>query len=290
MRSVQVVEQSSGNITRAEHVIGVDESGDMMNGDPFALTAVRAPREFSERLAELLIENDLAPWRAKSSTITHQVSFEERDQQVENFIQDLAEEEAISHRTAVGYTADSIHHKAAGICALAKKTITSSSEYSGDAVLLPDGATSMYGESQTHLRTQAAQFFDGGFQSAFGEVYVSGLPKADLTYPEVTAADYIASYLRTAFVESGNQLSSLPDGVVWFDSNWREPNISPLSFYQIHGVSGDYGAIEKTRAAGWIKGRHPNGGEFNASSQWNNTVEMLESDLVQQYLLKNIAP
>lgn len=158
-------------------------------------------------------------------------------------------QESIPWRVAVGRTQESIHHKAAAVCVLAKKTITSSEKFSGDSILIPDGAPSMYGDSQAHLRTQAFQIFDGSFQSAFGGVYVTGLSKADLTYPEVTAADYIAGYVRSVIDEGTEQVHTLPDEVVRFDTNWREPAVSPLPYYRIRGVGGDYGQVERTRVA-----------------------------------------
>jgi hypothetical protein len=289
MRSVQVVDQSSGNTTRADHVIGIDESGNVTGPDAFAIAAVRCPRVNGETLAEILLQHDLNPWQAKSQTITESISAQERDQRVEQLIDSL-NAESIPWSVAVGYSGGSIHHKAASVTVLAKKTITSAQDFSGDAVLIPDGAPSMYGDHQTHLRTQASQIFDGSFQSTFGGVYITGLQKADLTYPEATAADYIAAYVRRAVHERDLSVQDLPEQVIWYDSNWREPSVSPVPFYQIQGVSGNYGDITKTRAAAWIKGRHPDGNEFDASSQWDNTVDMLESTELQNYLLNDIVP
>jgi hypothetical protein len=289
MRSVQVVDQSSETTTRAEHVIGIDESGNVAEPGPFALVAVRCPRETGERLAELLIEHELAPWQGKSQTLAKNTTYDERTRRVRHLISDLATE-SIQWRAAVGYSECSIHQKAAAVCVLAKQTITQARDFRGDALLLPDGAPSMYGDSQTHLRTQAAQLFDGSFQSTFGGVYVTGLSKADLTYPEATAADYLAGFLREAIVKRGERAQTLPSQVTRFDKNWREPSVSPKPFYRISGVSGDYGTYEQTRVAAWITGRHPSGDDYDVSGQWENTVDMLESEKVQQYLRSELAP
>jgi len=289
VRSVQVIDQSSGSTTRAEHVIGVDESGQVIGPEPFALAVVRCPRENSERLAELLLEHELAPWQAKSQTLVENATPTERNQRVQGLMESLTEE-SIPWGVAVGRSQESIHHKAAAVCVLAKKTITSVDEFSGDSILIPDGAPSMYGDSQAHLRTQASQVFDGSFQSTFGGVYVTGLPKADLTYPEVTAADYIAGYVRNRIDEGTEQVHTLPEEVVRFDTNWREPSVSPVPFYRIRGVGGDYGTLERTRVAAWIKGRHPDNDGFDVTSQWENTIQMLESQQLQRYLLETIAP
>lgn len=289
MRSVQVIDESSGSTTRAEHVLGIDESGTVTDHGLFALAAVRCPREKGERLATLLLEHDLAPWRAKSQTLVENTSPAERRRRVRNLMSALTAE-SIPWRVAVGFDKLSIHQKAAAVCVLGKKTITSVPAFQGDAVLLPDGAPSMYGQNQAHLRKQAAQVFDGSFQSAFGGVYVTGLPNADLTYPEVTAADYIAGYVRETIGERTKSVDSLPDEVIRFDTDWREPSGTPTPFYRISGLTGDYGAQAQTRAAAWIKGRHPDGENFDVSSQWENTVQMLESEQLQQYLLETVSP
>lgn len=289
MRSVKVIDESSGQSTRAEHVIGVDESGQVAGSGSFAVAAVRCSRTKSERLAELLVEHGLAPWRAKSQTLVANTSPAERDRRVEAFLHSLSTK-SIPWCVAIGYDSVAIQHKAAAVCALAKKTITSPDEFSGDSLLLPDGAPSMYGDAQTHLRVQASQFFDGPFQSTFGSVYVSGLPKADFTYPEVIAADYISGYIRQAIADGDEVHRKYPRNVVWFDTNWREPVVSPTPFYRIAGLNGEYGTLQQTRVVAWIKGHHPDNEGFDLSSQWENTVQMLESAQLQKYLFETISP
>lgn len=284
MRSVQVIEQSSSNTTRAEYVIGIDESGRVIESGSFALAAVRCPREKSERLAELLVEHELAPWQAKSETLAKRTTPAERDRRVKNLIESLSEE-PISWSVAFGQSQESIQHKAAAVCILAKKTITAVDASRGDSVILPDGERDMYGKSQSHLRRQAAQIFDGSFQSTFGGIYVTSLAKADFTYPEVTAADYIASYVRRGISEVGESVATLPKEVMRYDQNWIESSVPPLPYYKIKGVGGEYGQLEKTRIAAWIKGRHPDNDGFDISSQWENTVHMLESEQLKTYLL-----
>jgi hypothetical protein len=287
MRKVRLIEQSSGNTARAQHVIGVDESGDVIGSDgPFALATVRCPRENGEKLAESLVENDLAPWKGKSKTVAANTSREERNRLVEGLIESLASKR-IPWQVAAGYSGESIHCKAAAVCALAKKTITADDSYRGSSILIADGAISMYGDHQEHLRSQAAKYFDGAFQSSFGSIHISGMPKADLTYPEVAAADYLAGYVTDA-MRNGLSVADLPEEVSWYDSNWREPKGSPLPFYRISGVNGDYGSIQKTRVMAWIKGRHPDGDTHDISSQWESSVGILNSPLLQRYLLEDV--
>lgn len=288
MRTVQVVDESSGDTTRAHHVIGADESGNVTDSEPFALAVVRCPREDGERLAELLVQHQLSPWRGKSKTVAKNSSPDERDGRVRSLIDSFADE-SITWRVAAGYSRGTIHHKSAGVCTLAKKTITSADDFRGDSVVIPDGESNMYGSSQKYLRNQAAQAFDGAFQSTFGGIYISGLPKADLTYPEVAAADYLAGYVRAA-IEDGQSIESLPDEVIRFSRDWREPEVSPLPFYQIHSVNGEYGKTEQTRVVAWIKGRHPEGNSRDVSSQWQNTLRMLESEGLREYLEDRISP
>lgn len=287
MRKVRLIEQSSGNSARAQHVIGVDESGNVLgtNG-PFALAVVRCPRENGEELAEILVENNLSPWKGKSKTLASNTSREERNRRTEGLIESLGDRE-IPWRIAAGYSGQSIHHKAAAVCALAKKTITGDDSYRGSATLIADGAISMYGNHQEYLRSQAAKYFDGAFQSSFGSIHITGMPKADLTYPEVAAADYLAGYV-TDSMRNGLSVEDLPEEVSWYNSNWREPKGSPLPFYRITGVNGEYGDIQKTRVVAWIKGQHPDGDTHNISSQWESSVEILNSPTLQKYLLEDV--
>ena len=85
----------------------------------------------------------------------------------------------------------------------------------------------MYGDHQEHLRSQAAKYFDGTFQSSFGSIHITGMPKADLTYPEVAAADYLTGYVTDA-MHNRLSVADLPDEVGWYDSNWREPKFRAL--------------------------------------------------------------
>lgn len=85
----------------------------------------------------------------------------------------------------------------------------------------------------------------------------------------------------------GITIPELPDNVVWFDENWREPEISPEPFYVLRHASGDYGPAERCRVVAWLMGRHPEGDPFDSSSQYQNTVSnMVESEVVQEYLLE----
>lgn len=176
MRSVQVVNQNTGDVTRADHMVGFDESGTITHDDVFVLSAVRCPRSSGERLAELLIDCELRPWKAKSQQLVGHTSPATRDTRVEDLISRL-DSEPIEWRTAVSYSSTSIQHKAAALCMLSQKTITGDNDYSGDAVIVPDGASDMYGYNQSILRQQAAQRFGSSFQSASGRCTSRHYPK-----------------------------------------------------------------------------------------------------------------
>jgi hypothetical protein len=267
-------------------LIGFDEAGNISQDEEFVLAAVRCPRQHSERLAELLIDCNLGPWKAKSRELVSRTSPDERDRRVAALL-DAIESEPVFWSAAVGYSDISISHKAAALCVLAQKTITTADEYAGDAVVVPDGASDMYGTNQLYLRQQASQRFGGSFQSVFGEVYISALPRADLTYPEVTSADYIAAYIRSQIQNDDRIPETLPDNVARFDYNWREPQTAPVPFHRLRQATGDYGVAERKRIVAWLRGRHPEGDDFNVSNRYESTVRsMLSSERVQEYLLE----
>lgn len=257
----------------------------MGDDEPFSLAAVRCPRERSEELAEVLISCELAPWRAKSRSLaSHCGSLEERNHRIEQFIKKLSSR-GFHWATTFGWEKIPVDACAAAICTLSKKTITEAAgTYTGDSVLLPDGTVDTYGKDQEYLRIQASTFFGGSFRSNFGSVYVSGLPKADLTYPEVMAADFISGYVRKQVEgERFGRIMDLEGCVGWFDENWREPNTGAAPFYVMGSLPADYGEIEKTRIVSWIKGRCPDGAEYD-SSQYSRAIDYLESETVKEYL------
>lgn len=147
----------------------------------------------------------------------------------------------------------------------------------------------MYGNQQEHLRVQASQFFDGSFQSEFGSVYVTALPGGDLAYPEAAVADHLAGYVRAAVEDGRDYPGTVPDSVQWFDSNWREPAGTPIPYYRLRGISGDMRSVERNRTAAWIEGRHPDGEQYDTSSQWENVLERLESRRVQEHLRDRVS-
>ncbi len=174
----------------------------------------------------------------------------------------------------------------AAVCLLSKKTITKSHEsYEGSSVLVPDGTEDTYGKNQEYLRVQASTFFGGNFQSNFGSVYVSALPKADLTYPEVMAADFISGYVRER-VEQGriDQITELDGCVGWIDENWREPDTDPASFYAMGSLTADYGNVEKTRIVSWIRGKCPESPDYDGSNQYPGILDQLERESLKEYL------
>lgn len=284
MRKVRA-ESDSGDIARAENVICVDESGDVSkSGNLATLAVVRCPRSQTEKLAEILIDCGLQPWRAKSRTLSRKIDKSEYYIRVHELITSLSSE-SIPWRVAAIYDDCTIRQKSAAACTLAKKTMTSvqPEEFNGDSILIPDGNSQMYGNSQSELRKQATQVFDGSFQSVFGEVYVSSMSKADLTYPEGTAADYLAGWVRKQIMDEVG-IENLPDEVMVFNPDWCEPDTSPQPLYKITDADVSHGSEQLNRIIAWIMGRNDSGSEYNTSSRLENRLDILQSETVEEYL------
>lgn len=167
--------------------------------------------------------------------------------------------------------------------------ITEAKSYRGDAVLLPVGAASMSGRSQEHLRTQAAQI----------SVRRSSLPSGVYTYqdsrPQTSRIPRLRrrTTSRATFELRWTQESSPPSApTLWCGSTAAggTRRLHPLPFYQIKGPTGSYGRIEQTRVAAWTKGRYTGDESHDVASQWQNTVRMLESQTLQEYLLNGLGP
>lgn len=285
LRRVQLTEDGTGERERVRHVVGVDESGNPTeSGRPHVFTAVHCSRERSERLAELLVDCGLNPWQNKSSSLSAVLTDPtEQSRRVEEFVAKLASE-PMTWRAAFGWQRYSIEERAAVACTVASKAITSASTPSGRAVLLHDGGEDTYGSSQIALRKQAAAKFNYSFQSAYCPVFVTSLAKADLTYPEVIAADYLAGYVRSVVEESGSATGELPPQVGRIHADWREPETSPLSRYRLRASTATHRSTRRSRVAAWIEGRRPADHGLQSSGRYDAVVSRLASGELQSYL------
>lgn len=291
LRSVQVTSES-GQRKRLDHVIGVDESGNPDGGnEPFVISAVQCPRSYGEKLAESLIDAGLNPWRSKSSSLS--VSDEAKatqDDRIRSFIGTISST-PITWCAAVGWEAYSVPKRATIACTVTSKALTAPHSdqrpsFEGDAALIHDGNAKTYGDKQRHLRKQASAKFNPSFQSAICSVYVSSLPKADLTYPEVVAADYIAGFVRKKLAEGEKSVSQLPNQVLWISSEWRSEDVQPVPLYWLRTSGNRQSTTQQSRITAWIEGRRPPEEGLTSGGQFKNIVDnRLESDTLKEYLL-----
>lgn len=290
LRPIRVTDES-GRRKRLDHVVGLDESGNPTGDEPFVVSAVQCPRRFGEQLAEQLIRVGLNPWKNKSRSLS--VSDEAKatqDDRVESFI-DAIGPTPVTWCAAVGWEAYSVSKRAAIACTVASKVLTTPSsdqslDFDGDTALIPDGDAETYGEKQRYLRKQASTEFNSAFQSDFCSVHVSSLPKADLTYPEAIAADYIAGYVRKRVGEGGTSIERLPDSVLWVSSDWTCEDVQPAPLYWLQTSGAKQATAQQSRILAWIEGKRPPKRGLSSSRQFRTTIEnRIESRRLTEYLL-----
>ena len=114
----------------------------------------------------------------------------------------------------------------------AKKTITggSSLEHTGDRAAILHDERVLNQSYKTPVRRKVAKEFDTGFQQAFHPVYPTFVNKADLTYPQSIAADFIGGYLRSRLLD-GATTDQLGESVLEFDDSWTHhpPSVKRLN-------------------------------------------------------------
>lgn len=293
LRPVQLLEHGTEDSIRTSRVIGVDESGNPPAGTPYVIAAVQCPRDASDSLAELLIEAGLGPWQRKSKSLGIAAdSPADRTQRVERFVESL-DDSVFTWRAAAGWGEYSPVDRAATACRVAKGTLTLPGRSDvvscqGNVLVLHDGGYNVYHPDLRPLRVQAASAFDSSFESEFSPVYVSAFSSADLTYPEVTAADFIAGYVRHLISsDSPVSIEACHENVSRIDApNWPDPtSISPKPLYQVrHGTRREATTI-RTRVVAWMDGRQPPGEDGFSTDLYDEFVDgRLESELVQTYL------
>lgn len=293
LRPVQIREQGTDASVRATHVIGVDESGNPTAGTPYVIAAVHCPRNTSESLAEHLIETGLGPWQRKSNSLGVATDSQaERTERIERFIK-LLDSSRSTWKAAAGWKKYSPTDRAATACRVAKGTLTLPTQSTvvsceGDALVLHDGGHNVYYPNLRPLRIQAASMFDSSFEAEFAPVYVSAFSKADLTYPEVIAADFIAGYIRYKIAsDSLDCIETCHENVSRIDAaNWRNPtNLSPKPLYQVQQGTRLENTTIRTRVVTWMDGRRPPEGSVTSTDFFEEFVSnRLESKSVQAYL------
>lgn len=285
LRPVQLTEDGTGERERARHVIGVDESGNPTDSsEAYAVTAVFCPRERGERLVELLVDCGLHPWQNKSRSLSAILDDPtEQTRRVTDFVTRLSSER-MAWSAAFGWQHYSLEERAATACTVASRALAGVDELAGKAVLVHDGGENTYGSHQIVLRKQAAAKFNHSFQSTLCPVFVTSLVRADLIYPEVIAADYLAGYVRTLVERSAGTSRDLPANVGRIRREWREPETAPLSFYWLRTSGATHASTVESRVVAWIEGRRPARRGFESGGQYENVVSRLSSPDVRSYL------
>ncbi|WP_276280313.1 hypothetical protein [Halorussus caseinilyticus] len=269
----------------------MDESGNPDgNGGPFVICAVQCPRSYGEQLAEHLIDAGLNPWRNKSNSLSvADRAKATQDRRVKRLVASL-DSTPVTWCAAVGWEAYNVPKRAAIACTVSSKALTTPHDdrmpdFEGDAVLLHDGNAETYGDNQFYLRKKASAQFNASFQSAICSVYVSSLPDADLTYPEVTTADYIAGYVRKTLADGEIGIRQLPKQVIWVSSDWTCEDVQPAPLYWLRTSGAKQTATEQSRVIAWIEGRRPPKSGFSSGRRFERVVETrLESETLKQYL------
>lgn len=289
LRQVRLIENTDtgGDRRNIDHVVGVDESGNSHDG-PFVLAAVQCRRSHSERLAELLIELDLQPWISKSSSPPEQYTVQELSNPVSTLLQKI-QNGPMTWYVAACWGNCEPDRQARTVCIAATKSLVQAQEYEGDAAVLLDGDGDKYGNSRIKLRRAASDQFEG-FSDRHTPVHVACLGSGgDRVYPEITAADYIAGYLRSEILEFGS-IDEIDWGVDRIDKSWSTPSSrQPTPEYIVETRNRKRRPHREDRAAAWIEGRRPPSDDHWGDTSLESLVSRLESDTVQRYLLEELS-
>lgn len=292
LRKVELVERDADednpNKQQVSHVVGVDESGNSADG-PFVMTAVQCPREESERLAELLIDLGLQPWKSKSSSSPPGVSNEQLSDKVRRLISKINDMQ-VTWSAVAGRGSYGAGRAGMIACVVSSKAMTGgiedeAPEYDGPATIMHDGSprSNLYGDSQIKIRRGAHRQFSD-FPDRYTPVYLSFLRSGDKTYPEITAADYIAGYLNS--VISNQTVEKVNHPVQRIDKSWKVSDRDPpVPLYDLRTRDRQRQLTKEDRAAAWIEGRQPlTDDEGWGERSFEGLIDRLESDTVKCYL------
>lgn len=291
LRRVELVEHgvvdTQPPVQHAEHIVGVDESGNHHEG-PFVMTAVQCPRSEGELLAELLITHGLEPWKSKSSSTPPGMSSTELSESVDQLLGDL-KDTSITWHTVAGWGNYTAGKRAATSCITASKALTggggSLPDYEGAAAFIHDGGARMYGNRQELLRKAFTRQFTG-FGERLTPVYVTQLERGDRTYPELTAADYISGYLRTRIRDHG--IDGIRHPVQRIDDSWNTSDDPLATLYSLRVRNRRQSETKYDRVAAWIEGRRPAPADTWGDQPFESIVDRIQSDVVKEYLLEEL--
>lgn len=289
-----VAVKNADHHVRANHLVGVDESGNEVSNDGLCVTvAVRTRRETDTKLVRTMIENDLEPFRHKSSTLVRHGPLDpsERNQQVRSFLEDIATT-SITWAAIVCMNGFNQSERAAAVSVAAKKAITGAMDqgiFTGEndpAVFLHDGKRDGYGSYDEYLRKQLAMDFDPSFQQSICPVYPVFLQDADRTYPQSNAADYIAGYLRNRLTNDAHIGDIEYENVSTLDPSWVRKAGTPVPLYELESLRPVREKELRSRILCWLMGRGiPREPEPTGYDPFREQVQQLSDSVVRRYLL-----
>ncbi|WP_256394193.1 hypothetical protein [Natronoarchaeum rubrum] len=293
IRSVTIAD-SRGHQTDVQNLIGLDES---TSQGCEIVVAVRCAREQDISLVRALIENDLKPFRYKSSSILRHGDLDrsERISRVKDLISDL-QGLSITWAAIICPPESSQHEIAAATSMAVKKSITDGlregvvTHGCGDTGILHDGAYDPNDPYLEGLGEIMPSHFDTSFQRSICPVYLAFLREADLIYPQNTIADYIAGYLNDR-IEDGASVSTLPDPVRRFDNSWVDRAPQPEQIYHLEEFQPVREEEVRSRVIAWMTGRgYPDDPVPTTQDPYRDLVEEIQDDdeVVYRYLCEEI--
>jgi hypothetical protein len=292
LRDIRLVRD--GEKQRAPNLIGLDES--MVTIDEVRYTivvAVRTARENDISLLRALIDNDLQPFKHKSSSLLRHggVSLEERSTRVQGLIEDL-QSLPVSWSAILWEGPDKARKIAACAVTAGKKSITNPLQSGdlahgcGSTALLHDGREDSHSDYFEQLKLQMPSAFDTSFQQSICSVLLTFMQGADRTYPATNTADYIAGHLAR---QLENDRSDLPTQVVDFDPSWVDPAPQPEVPYQLDSIRPVREEDIHSRVLAWILGKGiPNDPSPVNRDPYRDHVSRIGDEIVRSYLLDEL--
>jgi hypothetical protein len=292
LRDIRLVRD--GEKQRAPNLIGLDES--MVTIDEVRYTivvAVRTARENDISLLRALIDNDLQPFKHKSSSLLRHggVSLEERATRVQGLIEDL-QSLPVSWSAILWEGPDKARETAACAVTAGKKSITNPLQSGdlahgcGSTAFLHDGREDSHSDYFEQLKLQMPSAFDTSFQQSICSVLLTFMQGADRTYPATNTADYIAGHLAR---QLENDRSDLPTQVVDFDPSWVDPAPQPEVPYQLDSIRPVREEDIHSRVLAWILGKGiPNDPSPVNRDPYRDHVSRIGDEIVRSYLLDEL--
>jgi hypothetical protein len=289
-RPISLEKRCSDDSVRAQSVVGVDESGNAEDG-VFVTVAVRAARSDGVELVQRLVENRLQPFRHKSSSLVRYTDADKADRRrrVRALLADLSHSTVTWAAVLSGSPLDEMA-AAAAYAVAAKKAITNGlgqTHLETDTVVLRDGQL-VRGEHAQAFPRQLRGHCDLSFERNICPVYLASLEQAERTYPQVTAADYIAGYLREIAAQHGVETAVEQfdyEQPVRFDRSWDNPARSPASVYQLKPIAPIREKRLTSRAIAWLTG-----GAITATrdpldrNRYRRLIDTIDDPVVSDYV------